>query len=287
MTRLNNAPGNQVTATYVIKNPSQNHSWNISGSRPKAMSHGFIVQRRLQLRRVKEPGRAVVHGRQLVGIGNPIVIDPNNPPLANSLNSPGHRVFLAANYRKQYFDLGATTVSVFYDGHTNGNTSYVFAGDANGDTVSGNDLIYIPRDTSEMNFRPLTRWRQDYTGGGPGGGVRAYIQNDTYLSSHRGQYAERGAVFLPMVNRVDLSIMQDVFTRSAGTEARRPDSPRHHELRQPAEPQLGRRPADRQHPDPDQPGGRRAGHTQLPDADVNGNLLTTPLQTTAGTPTST
>jgi len=38
----------------------------------------------------------------------------------------------------------------------NGSTSYVFSGDANGDTVSGNDLIYIPRDTSEMNFKPLT-----------------------------------------------------------------------------------------------------------------------------------
>ena len=39
-----------------------------------------------------------------------------------------------ANYTAQYFSWGATTFSVFYDGHTNGNTSYVFSGDANGDT---------------------------------------------------------------------------------------------------------------------------------------------------------
>ena len=52
---------------------------------------------------------------------------------------------------------------MFYDGHTNGNTSYVFAGDANGDSVSGNDLIYIPRDTSEMNFKPLTVSGRTYT----------------------------------------------------------------------------------------------------------------------------
>ena len=43
----------------------------------------------------------------------------------------------------------------------NGNTSYIFAGDANGDTASGNDLIYIPRDTSEMNFVTFASERQD------------------------------------------------------------------------------------------------------------------------------
>ena len=42
------------------------------------------------------------------------------------------------------------------------------------------------------------------------------IQADTYLSSNRGQYAERGAVFLPIVNRTDLSISQDVFHRISG-----------------------------------------------------------------------
>ncbi len=44
---------------------------------------------------------------------------------------------------------------MFYDGHTNGNTSYIFASDANGDGQT-NDLIYIPKDTSEMNFKPLS-----------------------------------------------------------------------------------------------------------------------------------
>jgi len=51
------------------------------------------------------------------------VNDPNNPALAYSTNSPGKRIFLAANYSAQYFGFGATTFSVFYDGHTNGNTS--------------------------------------------------------------------------------------------------------------------------------------------------------------------
>ena len=39
----------------------------------------------------------------------------------------------------------------------------------------------------------------------------AFIQQDSYLSTHRGQYAERNAVFLPQVVRADVSISQDVF----------------------------------------------------------------------------
>ena len=39
-TRLNNAPGNQITNAYVIKSQSQNRSWNISGALTKALTTG-------------------------------------------------------------------------------------------------------------------------------------------------------------------------------------------------------------------------------------------------------
>jgi len=147
---------------------------------------------------------------------NPIAIDPNNAPLAYSLNSPGHRVFIAATYSKQYFGWGTTSISAFWDAHTNNNTSYIFAGDANGDTASGNDLIYIPRDTSEMNFVTFAAGGKTFTAADQAAAFEQYIQADKYLSSHRGQYAERGAVFLPLVNRTDLSISQDIFKSISG-----------------------------------------------------------------------
>ena len=219
----------------------------------------LLVQGRLQLRRVEEPGRAVVHGRQLVGRHiQRSSSDPNNPALAYSTNSPGKRVFLAANYTKQYFGFGATTVSVFYDGHTNGNTSYIFAGDANGDGVSGNDLIYIPRDTSEMNFKPLTVTRAARLHrGGSGGGVRHAHQQRHLpeLASRPVRRAQRGVPADGQPHRPEHHAGRLPQHRRA--QALRPDPPRHHQLRQPAEPQLGRRPAAGQHSDPDQPDGRR------------------------------
>ena len=218
--RLNNAVGNQITANYVIKDQSQNRSQNISGSVTKNMTRGFAFRGGFNYgvsKSLVEPSSTA--GSSWAGTFQGIVNDPNNPALAYSQNSPGKRVFVQGSYSHQYFGWAATTVSLFYDGHTNGNTSYLFASDANGD-LNTNDLIYIPKNTSEMNFRPLTinatatSPAKSYTVADQTAAFEQLIENDSYLSSHRGQYAERNAVFLPMVNRVDMSIMQDLFHSS-------------------------------------------------------------------------
>jgi len=149
--------------------------------------------------------------------GNPQYNDPNNPGLGYSQNSPGHRFFFATSYRKEYFSFGATTMSLFFDAHTNGNTSYMFAGDMNGDGAS-NDLIYIAKDISEMNFQqftcnpPTCAAARTFTAAEQATAWEAFIQQDDYLKNHRGQYAQRNAVFFPMVKRADLSIQQEIFT---------------------------------------------------------------------------
>jgi hypothetical protein len=211
VTRVNNSTGANITSAYVIKSQDQNYSWNFSGAVTKALDHGLSFKAGFNYgvsRSLVEPSSTAGSGW---GSGNPIPANPNNPPLGYSYNSPGKRVFAVVNYTAHYLKFGATTVSLFYDGHTNGNNSYVFSGDANGDTVSGNDLIYIPRNTSEMNFKPLTVSGNTYTAAQQAAAFEQYIESDPYLSGHRGQYAVRNAVFLPMVNRVDFSLSQQVF----------------------------------------------------------------------------
>jgi len=51
-----------------------------------------------------------------------------------------------------------------------------------------------------------------------------YIKADPYLRAHRGQYAERNAVFLPIVNRMDLSLSQDIFVNIGGRHSGRSGS---------------------------------------------------------------
>jgi len=219
--RLNNAVGNQVTAAYVIKNSSQNRSWNFAASVSKPMSHGLSLSGGYgygDSRSLVEPSSTAGSSW---GNSNPIVFDPNNPPLARSVNAQGNRVFLAGTYTRSYFGWGATTISMFYSASPSINNfstgnSYVFSGDANGDQNTTNDLIYIPRDASEMNFRTLTASGKTFTPADQAAAFEQYIQNDPYLSSHRGQYAERNGFFNPLVGRVDLSLMQDVFHTAGG-----------------------------------------------------------------------
>jgi hypothetical protein len=86
----------------------------------------------------------------------------------------------------------------------------------NGDGASNSDLLYIPRDQSEMNFSTFTVGSRTYTAAEQAAAFEAYIQQDSYMRERRGQYAERGAVFLPMFSRVDLSVMQDLFADVGG-----------------------------------------------------------------------
>jgi hypothetical protein len=69
-----------------------------------------------------------------------------------------------------------------------------------------------------MNFVdiPATATTRAFTAAEQAAAFEAYIQQDPYLSKHRGQYAERGGLFYPMVKRLDLSIVQDVFHNIGG-----------------------------------------------------------------------
>jgi hypothetical protein len=215
VTRINNAPGNQIVQNIVLTNESVGRQWNVATSISKPMTHGFSFKGGYtygEAKNVNDPG-SIAAGSFT---SNAIVTDPNNPPLSFSQYSPGHRYFLAASYSREYFSLGATTIAAFFDAHTNGNSSYIFAQDANGDSAA-NDLIYIPRDTSEMNFVTFTASSgRTFTAVDQAAAFEAYIQHDDYLRKHRGQYAERYALFYPIVKRMDLSLTQDLFHNIGG-----------------------------------------------------------------------
>ena len=86
----------------------------------------------------------------------------------------------------------------------------------NGDRISGNDLIFVPKDVTQVRFAPLVVGTTTYTEAQQQAAFDAYIKQDEYLSSRRGQYAERNGEFLPMLHRLDLSIVQDFHIFAKG-----------------------------------------------------------------------
>jgi hypothetical protein len=81
----------------------------------------------------------------------------------------------------------------------------------NGDNLSGNDLMYIPKDKSEITFQQWTNGTTIFTVQEQQDALDRYINNDEYLSKNRGKYAERNGLKLPMVTRFDLSVQLELF----------------------------------------------------------------------------
>jgi hypothetical protein len=200
-----------VANAIVMKNQNIGRSWSFAQTFSKTLKNGLYFKAAYSYgvsKNTIDPGSIALGSWS----GNPISGNPNNVPIAYSSTSPAHRVFVSASYSKEYFKFGRTTVSMFWEASTIGNSSYLFSGDANGDgSTSNNDLIYIPRSTSEMNFQQYTSGGITFTAAQQAAAWDAYIAQDKYMSSHRGQYAQRGAVFFPFVNRMDLSLSQNIF----------------------------------------------------------------------------
>ena len=111
---------------------------------------------------------------------------------------------------------GATTFTLGYVGQQSNPFSYIVAGDLNGDRVNNNDLVFVPQKGSDIRFSPLTVGTRVYTEVEQQSAFDAFIKQDSYLSTRRGQYAERNGGLLPYLHRFDLSVAQDVFVKIGG-----------------------------------------------------------------------
>lgn len=215
-----------IAAAYVLSNVNTGRSYNISGSLTKSFTNGFFAKSAYSYGVSKnsfDPGSTAASNWGANGHSN----DPNNPGVSFSAFSPGHRVFVAVSYKKEYAKFGSTTISIFTEGRTQNNTSYLFSADANGDGQS-NDLVYVPRNASEMNFQQYcvsasgavvtncATAARTFTVADQQTAWEGYITQDKYLNAHRGEYAVRNAVFLPILFRSDLGVTQEIFTRVGG-----------------------------------------------------------------------
>ncbi len=131
----------------------------------------------------------------------------NNLELSYSDFDMGHRFVGFVSYRKEYLNHLSTTVSLYYNGQSGRPYSFIYNdyGDMNGNGESNNNLIYIPAGQSEIVFDDPTTASQQWTD------LNAFIEDDPYLSQHRGEYAERNGARLPFVGILDLKFIQDVF----------------------------------------------------------------------------
>jgi hypothetical protein len=160
--------------------------------------------------------------------GNPTVGTQNDLELYYSQYAVPHRIIGSASYRLEYLKHLASTVSIFYEGASQGSYTYIY-GAATGTAPTGfsntadinydgnnSDLMYIPRDASQITFVPLTvgtgATAVTYTAQQQSDAFFKFLEQDPYLSKQRGQNAERNGARYPFYHRVDLRFLQDIFT---------------------------------------------------------------------------
>ena len=84
-----------------------------------------------------------------------------------------------------------------------------YNGDLNNDGMS-NDLIYIPKSKDEMNFMEYTSNKVIFTVDEQKEAFWNFINQDPYLSKHKGEYAKAFGAFNPWYNRFDVRFTQEM-----------------------------------------------------------------------------
>lgn len=121
--------------------------------------------------------------------------DPNNVPVGISSYSPGNRIVATLKYNWKIGSRADLLLSTFYTGYTGRPYTYVHNGDWNGDTSTGNDLMYVPaQNDPRVVFSNGTAEQ-----------FEAFVAGDNALQKFRGRIIERGAARTPWVNVMDFS----------------------------------------------------------------------------------
>ena len=203
-----------ISDAIVLRNTSKGYSYAVTGQLQKTFSQGLyasLAYTYTKARSVNDGGsiaQSQWRDRQVSG-------DPNANVLGYSAFFQRHRIVAVASYRREYLGHLGTTLSLFYTGAPQGRYSYVYNGDMNGDGQTSNDLMYIPRSRTDINLRNITLTSSQgggtYTADQQYEALEAFINQDQYLSKHRGQYAERNGAEFPWLHQVDAKLIQDIF----------------------------------------------------------------------------
>ena len=204
---------------YVIDNTDEGYHFNATAQLRKTFDFGLNAMLSYSFTEAKNRLRSTEIA-SVLWQSQPVQGDPNDPALSFSEFGHRHRIVGAANLRHNWSNNLATSIGLFFEmaegnrfaGAGGNRYSFIYSGDVNGDGQAGNDMIYIPAGPSEINLDPITDANNNVisTPDQQWAALDAFIEQDNYLSSHRGEIAERFGAVNPWFSNIDLRILQDI-----------------------------------------------------------------------------
>lgn len=201
-----------ITNAILLSNTSKGYTYNFTAQFSKTWKHVFA-----SLAYNHNDATDINSGASSTALSNwefvQVVGDPNRPQLATSNYALTHRITATVALNFDYAKYFRTSVAFFYSGNSGQKYTYLVNGDLNSDSRFGNDLLYVPRNQSEIRFIDFLNSDNSirYTAAEQAAAFEAFINNDKYLSKRRGMYTERNQNNTPWEHIIDMRLAQDFY----------------------------------------------------------------------------
>jgi hypothetical protein len=157
------------------------------------------------------------------GDGDQTLSALHSTPSVNGINDPAlgyagyvmpDKVASTLTYSVNYAKNLKFSVGLVYQGLNEGRFSYTYANDFTRDGTN-KSLIYIPLNPSEIRFSPFNvqtgATKETFSSQQQSDAFFSYVEQDKYLRTRKGQYAERNGVLLPWRHQFDLKLSHDLY----------------------------------------------------------------------------
>lgn len=202
---------------YFLTNTSEGYRYNLTASLGKTTNNIQLGTHTLNLNwnvaytygMSKDISNGIRNSFQSNYEVNPS-ISPNNAQLGYSNFDLRNRIVGTLGGTMVWNQANATSLTFFYAGQSGSPYSVIYSASGNpfGNAANAN-LPYIPKDQSDIRLADYTLNGQVYTSAQQWSDLNALISGDKYLSTRRGQYAERNGLRTPWNHELDLKLMHE------------------------------------------------------------------------------
>ena len=202
------------TNVFLLKNIHQGYSYNVTLSVRKQIRNKLDAMASYTYGESKDIAAGVRNSLAANYEWNQALV-ANSPALAYSNFDLRHKLAAYASYQFAFTESLGGSVGMVYTARSGSPFSFVYEGDVNRDGSAKNDLLFISASQSQITLQDYRnaanelvsaqqQWNQ----------LDAYIRNDGYLSSRRGQYAARNEARTPWNHQLDMRLTAYLLRRA-------------------------------------------------------------------------
>ncbi len=207
----------QYSNAYFLTNTSEGYRYNLTAQLSKATNNIAMGKHTLNLNWSlaytygvsKDISNGIRNSFQSNYEVNP-AITPNSAQLSYSNFDLRNRIVGTFSTNLIWNQTNATSLSFFYSGQSGSPYTVVYSSGGNpfGNGANAN-LPYIPKDQNDIKLVDVVKSGQVYTASQQWNDLNTLLSGDKYLSTRRGQYAERNGLHTPWNHELDLKLMHE------------------------------------------------------------------------------